>query len=91
MSRIAINGLGRIGQTFLKLAFEHPALEVVAVNDISDSDSLACLIFLDTQSRLEHHGVRDHRVVARIAELKKQRWRLAHHSALPRGGRDVFR
>jgi glyceraldehyde 3-phosphate dehydrogenase len=29
MTRIAINGLGRIGRTFMRLALEHPALEVV--------------------------------------------------------------
>jgi glyceraldehyde 3-phosphate dehydrogenase (phosphorylating) len=44
MTRIAINGLGRIGRTFMKLALENPALEIVAANDISDPDSLAYLI-----------------------------------------------
>ena len=48
MTRIAINGLGRIGRTFMKLALEHPALEVVAANDISDPDSLAYLIKYDS-------------------------------------------
>ena len=46
MTRIAINGLGRIGRTFMKLALENPALEIVAANDISDPDSLAYLINL---------------------------------------------
>lgn len=48
MSRVAINGLGRIGRTFLKLALEHPDVEVVAVNDISDADGLAYLLRYDT-------------------------------------------
>ena len=48
MTRIAINGLGRIGRTFMKLALEHPALDVVAANDISDPDSLAYLIKYDS-------------------------------------------
>jgi glyceraldehyde 3-phosphate dehydrogenase len=48
MARIAINGLGRIGRTFLKLAVENPALEIVAANDISDPDSLAYLIKYDS-------------------------------------------
>lgn len=48
MTRIAINGLGRIGRTFMKLALENPALEVVAANDISDPDSLAYLIMYDS-------------------------------------------
>ncbi len=48
MTRIAINGLGRIGRTFMKLALEHPALEIVAANDISDADGLAYLIKYDS-------------------------------------------
>lgn len=48
MTRIAINGLGRIGRTFMKLALKHPALDVVAANDISDPDSLAYLIKYDS-------------------------------------------
>jgi glyceraldehyde-3-phosphate dehydrogenase/erythrose-4-phosphate dehydrogenase len=44
MTRIALNGLGRIGRTFMKLALENPTLEIVAANDISDPDSLAYLI-----------------------------------------------
>ncbi len=36
MARIAINGLGRIGRTFLKLGPKRPELEVVAVNDLGD-------------------------------------------------------
>src|SRR5918998_138194 len=48
MARIAINGLGRVGRTFLKLAIEHPALEVVAANDIADSNSLVYLLKYDS-------------------------------------------
>ena len=43
MTGMAINGLGRIGRTFLKLALENPMLEIVAANDISDPSSLASL------------------------------------------------
>jgi glyceraldehyde 3-phosphate dehydrogenase len=48
MTRVAINGLGRIGRTFLKLALEHPALEVVAANDIADLNSLVYLLKYDS-------------------------------------------
>src|SRR5688500_4720199 len=48
MARIAINGLGRIGRTFLKLALEHPALDVVAANDIADPNSLVYLLKYDS-------------------------------------------
>lgn len=34
MKRVAINGFGRIGRAFLRIVQQHPALEVVAVNDI---------------------------------------------------------
>ena len=36
MARVAINGLGRIGRAFLKLALNRPELEVVAVNDLAE-------------------------------------------------------
>ena len=32
-TRIAINGLGRIGRAILKLVIDEPALEVAAVNE----------------------------------------------------------
>jgi glyceraldehyde 3-phosphate dehydrogenase len=57
MTRIAINGLGRIGRTFLKLALEHPALEIVAANDISNPDSLAYLIKYDSVYGKYHGSV----------------------------------
>jgi len=33
MKRVAINGFGRIGRAFLRLAFGHPEIEIVAIND----------------------------------------------------------
>ncbi len=47
-TRVAINGLGRIGRAFLKAAIERPELEVVAVNDLGDIDNLAYLLKYDT-------------------------------------------
>jgi len=58
MTRIAINGLGRIGRTFLKLALENPALEIVAANDISDPDSLAYLIKYDSVYGRYHGSIK---------------------------------
>ena len=57
MTRIAINGLGRIGRTFIKLALENPALNIVAANDISDPDSLAYLIRYDSAYGKYHNAV----------------------------------
>lgn len=47
-TRVAINGLGRIGRAFLKVAVERPELEIVAVNDLGDIHNLAYLLKYDT-------------------------------------------
>lgn len=56
-TRVAINGLGRIGRAFLKLAVKRPGeLEVVAVNDLGDLENLAYLLRYDSaygRSRLD--------------------------------------
>src|SRR3989344_4776601 len=48
MARIAINGLGRIGRAFLKVAIKRPELEIVAINDLGDLDNLAYLLKYDS-------------------------------------------
>ena len=47
-TRVAINGLGRIGRTILKLIMDEPAFELVAVNDLANPDDLAYLLRFDT-------------------------------------------
>jgi glyceraldehyde 3-phosphate dehydrogenase len=47
-TKVAINGLGRIGRSVLKLVMDEPALELVAVNDLIDADNLAYLLRFDT-------------------------------------------
>lgn len=47
-TRIAINGLGRIGRAILKLALEEPTLDVAAANDLADVENLAYLLRFDT-------------------------------------------
>ncbi len=46
--RIAINGFGRIGRIFFRIAFDHPNFEIVAINDLSDIQNLAYLLKYDT-------------------------------------------
>ena len=46
--RIGINGFGRIGRAFFKLALESKELEIVAVNDLGDIENLAYLLKYDT-------------------------------------------
>lgn len=47
-TRIAINGFGRIGRNAFKIAFERSDLEIVAVNDLTDTKTLAHLLKHDT-------------------------------------------
>ena len=46
--RIAINGLGRIGRSVLKLLLQEDQLEIVAVNDLAPVETLAHLIKYDS-------------------------------------------
>lgn len=46
--KIAINGMGRIGRAALKLILDTPKLEIVAVNDIADIDTIAYLLKYDS-------------------------------------------
>lgn len=48
MTKIAINGLGRIGRAVLKILIDTPELELVAVNDLVPPDNLAYLLKYDT-------------------------------------------
>ncbi len=48
MAKIAINGFGRIGRAFFKLAITRPELEVVAINDLGNLDNLAYLLKYDS-------------------------------------------
>jgi len=47
-TRVGINGLGRIGRAFVRIALERPDLQVVAVNDITDARTLAHLLEFDS-------------------------------------------
>jgi glyceraldehyde 3-phosphate dehydrogenase len=48
MTRIAINGLGRIGRAAFKQIIEDGALELVAVNDLAPAEDLAYLLKHDS-------------------------------------------
>jgi glyceraldehyde 3-phosphate dehydrogenase len=47
-TKVAINGLGRIGRALLKLIMDEPSFELVAVNDLATADALAYLLRFDT-------------------------------------------
>lgn len=58
-TRIAINGFGRIGRNLFRLLLNHPEIQVVAINDIADTKTMAHLIKYDSI-----HGVLPHSVNA---------------------------
>ncbi|MBU2235858.1 type I glyceraldehyde-3-phosphate dehydrogenase [Patescibacteria group bacterium] len=51
MTKIAINGFGRIGRAAFKLVLEKDGLEIVAINDLTDNETLAHLLKYDTVYR----------------------------------------
>lgn len=48
MTKVAINGLGRIGRAVFKIIDDHPELELIAVNDLVPPANLAYLLNYDT-------------------------------------------
>lgn len=47
-AKLAINGFGRIGRNAFKIAFERSDLEIVAINDLTDTKTLAYLLKRDS-------------------------------------------
>lgn len=55
--RVGINGFGRIGRAFFKLAYDRSDIEVVAINDLGDIHNLAYLLQYDTVYKVSHFDV----------------------------------
>ena len=55
--KLAINGFGRIGRNAFKIANSHPELEIVAINDLTDTKTLAYLLKHDSNYGLYHEEV----------------------------------
>lgn len=55
--RIAINGFGRIGRNAFKIAFDRDDVEVVAINDLTDTKTLAHLLKHDSSYGTYAHEV----------------------------------
>jgi len=64
MIRIAINGMGRIGRSAFKIAFDNPDVDLVAVNDLMDAATLAHLLTFDTA-----YGIYNQRITHDEGEL----------------------
>jgi glyceraldehyde 3-phosphate dehydrogenase len=55
--RVGINGFGRIGRLVYRASLDHPEIEVVAVNDLTDAKTLAHLLKYDSVHRKLDHDV----------------------------------
>ena len=62
--RIGINGFGRIGRNVLRASLSDPALEFVAINDLTDAKTLAYLLKYDSV-----HGTLDASVEAKENQI----------------------
>lgn len=51
MSKVVINGFGRIGRLVFRLLINDPSFEIVGINDLSDPESLAYLLKYDSAHR----------------------------------------
>lgn len=56
-TKIGINGFGRIGRNAFKIAFERSDLEIVAINDLTDTKTLAYLLKHDSNYGSYHQDV----------------------------------
>ena len=48
MTKVAINGFGRIGRMSFRAMLAHPELDIVAINDLTSADTLAYLFKYDS-------------------------------------------
>lgn len=58
--KLGINGFGRIGRMVLRASLKHPDVDVVAINDLTDSETMAYLLKYDSV-----HGQLHKEVVAK--------------------------
>lgn len=58
-TKVGINGFGRIGRNVFRAALKNPAVEIVAVNDLTDAKTLAHLLKYDSI-----HGILDAEIKA---------------------------
>lgn len=56
-TNVAINGFGRIGRNAFKIAFERDDMKVVAINDLTDTKTLAHLLKYDSAYGIYEHEV----------------------------------
>ena len=83
--KVAINGFGRIGRAFLKSALPHKDIRIVAINDLTDTKTLAHLLKYDSIHRKFSDNIQftnkeiivngQHIPVFAIKEIEKLPWK----------------
>lgn len=67
MTKIAINGFGRIGRSaFRRILEKHPDLEMVAINDLTDNKTLAHLLKYDSVYGIYNKSVKSDKDVLMV-------------------------
>jgi glyceraldehyde 3-phosphate dehydrogenase len=79
MIKVAINGFGRIGRTFLRTVLKDTMIQIVAINDLASTEVMAHLLKYDSI-----HGVLDATVSfdADSITVNDQRISFTHHNNL---------
>jgi glyceraldehyde 3-phosphate dehydrogenase len=94
--RVGINGFGRIGRAFFKVAALRDDMEVVAVNDLGDIHNLAYLLQYDTVYKVapydvqaEMHDTEQYLTTAGSFESRVRVFQEKDPSSIPWGSLDV--
>ena len=58
--KVAINGFGRIGRMYFRNAINNPNIEIIAINDVTDTKTLAHLLKYDSVHRAFNGDIKVH-------------------------------
>lgn len=88
-TRVGINGFGRIGRSAFKIAFDRSDLEIVSINDLTDSKTLAYLLKHDSNYGLYKHDVSYEDDALIVNGKRVEITRITEPSQLPWKERDI--
>ena len=87
--RVAINGFGRIGRYFTRMAIINPEIEILAINDLADTPTLAHLFKYDSVHRRFNGSVKTENDLLILNNHKIQLFRERHPENLPWKALDI--
>lgn len=85
ITKVGINGFGRIGRKIVRLALEQPNIEIVGINDLAKPEQMAHLLKYDSVHGTLKQEVRLEGSVLRVGDKKIQLSAEKDPSALPWG------